>query len=311
MSSKNELKQSERFERVWERLSNRYLPLEESKWRYSRSATTDDPEQGWKLHITATILTANSILTRIGPMLRRRRVLFKAPRTLLELSNINSGFYSEFSQVGKFITVYPRDSEEAAFLAAKLDQMVPSFSGPAVPYDIQLHLNSSIYYRYGAFNRLDIKHRNGTKSAAIRNGKGRLIPDLRAPGFAKPKWLDDPFSHLKVIKKSRPESNPLKTTILAYEAISQRGKGGVYRALDVSANPIRRCILKEGRKNGETGWDGRDGCWRVKHEGQVLSSLTASSVPVPKIYTRFKVEQNYYLVMECVRRRKSGIPSVK
>ncbi len=46
-------------------------------------------------------------------------------------------------------------------------------------------------------------------------------------------------------------SNSLKTTILAYEAISQRGKGGVYRALDISVSPIRLCVLKEGRKDGK------------------------------------------------------------
>jgi len=110
--------------------------------------------------------------------------------------------------------------------------------------------------------------------------------------------LEDPFDGKT--RKTKPISNPLKTNILAYEAISQRGKGGVYRAIDVSVSPIRRCILKEGRRNGETDWDGRDGYWRVKHEDRVLCALGKHSIAVPKIYQRFEVEGHYYLVMEYV-----------
>ena len=38
----------------------------------------------------------------------------------------------------------------------------------------------------------------------------------------------------------------------------QRGKGGVYQALDLNVNPPRLCLIKEGRKHGELTWDGRD-----------------------------------------------------
>ena len=319
--SQNQTERAHRLQRDWERLSKRYLPVsfEDSKWRYSRPLTNDDPEQGWKLHITATVLSANRILTRVAPLLRRRGVLFKAPVSLQELSNLNSGLYYGFSQVGKFITVYPRDPEEAVFLAGKLDRLAFRLPGPAVPYDRQLRRNSSVYYRYGGFNPLNIKHRDGTHSLAIRDPKGRLIPDLRAPGTAIPKWLEDPFADPRLGKRAQVGTpNPLKRTILAYEAISQRGKGGVYRALDISVSPMRLCILKEGRRDGETDWDGRDGYWRVKHEEHVLSSLLARSVPVPKIYSGFEVEKHYYLVMEYVegqslqsllssRRKKLGI----
>jgi len=320
MSRKGNPLDRSQLERQWERLSNRYLPLtfKDLIWRYSRSLTKDDPEQGWKLHISATILTANQILTTVGPLLRRRNVLFKAPATLLELMKINSGLYSEFSQVGKFMTVYPSSSEDAVLLAAKLDRIVPPHSGPTIPFDIQLRPGSAIYYRYGGFKPLNIKHRRGTHSPAIRNPKGKLIPDLRRPGSAVPKWMDDPFIALNNGKKNpAPDLTPLRTSILTYEALSQRGKGGVYRALDISVSPFRLCVLKEGRKNGETEWDGRDGYWRVKNEDRVLCALSASSVVVPKVFSRFKVEHHYYLVMEYIagpslhtvlsRKRKPGI----
>jgi serine/threonine protein kinase len=96
-------------------------------------------------------------------------------------------------------------------------------------------------------------------------------------------------------------SSPLKSTFLAYEALVQRGKGGVYRALDTSVSPMRLCVLKEGRKHGETDWDGRDGFWWAKHEQHVLASLKANSIAVPELYASFEVEQNYYLAMEYVK----------
>jgi serine/threonine protein kinase len=227
--------------------------------------------------------------------------MFKAPVSLEELSRLNSGLQYGFSQVGKFITVYPKNSEEAVSLAASLHQLTRAFTGPAVPYDRPFQKNSSVYYRYGGFHPLNIKHRNGQSSYAIRDPKGRLIKDNREPGAALPKWLQDPFVDAKPRHLSRAASaSPLKRTMLVYEAMSQRGKGGVYRALDVSVTPVRQCVLKEGRRNGETDWDGRDGFWRVKHEAKVLSELLARSIPVPQVYQCFEVDDHYYLAMEFV-----------
>src|SRR5262249_27408561 len=82
--------------------------------------------------------------------------------------------------------------------------------------------------------------------------------------------------------------------------LSQRGKGGVYRALDLGVIPARPCVLKEGRRHGETDWEGRDGYWRVKHEERVLKSLHLAGIDVPQVYSSFRVPNNYYLVMEMI-----------
>jgi serine/threonine protein kinase len=227
--------------------------------------------------------------------------MFKAPITLKELGRLNCGLQYGFSQVGKFITVYPSTTEEAVLLARKLDQLTRAFAGPPVPYDRQFQPNSSVYYRYGGFQPLQVQDCNGQNSYAIKDPSGRLIKDSREPGAAIPKWLRDPFLDVRSDRISQAAGpSPLKNTILVHDAMSQRGKGGVYRALDVSVTPMRQCVLKEGRRNGETDWDGRDGFWRVKHEARVLEQLHAHSVPVPAVYHRFEVEGNYYLAMELV-----------
>src|SRR5262249_40732293 len=80
-------------------------------------------------------------------------------------------------------------------------------------------------------------------------------------------------------------------------ALVQRGKGGVYQAIDAQSNPPRLCLLKEGRRHGELSWDGRDGAWRVRNEERVPLRLTREGLNVPQVYARFKVEGNVYLAL--------------
>jgi serine/threonine protein kinase len=92
----------------------------------------------------------------------------------------------------------------------------------------------------------------------------------------------------------------LATTYKAFQALSQRGKGGVYQAFDLTCHPPRLCILKEGRKEGEVSLDGRDGRARIAHEAEVLRCLRSSAVNVPEVYALFEAEGNHYLVLECI-----------
>src|SRR5204863_196337 len=84
---------------------------------------------------------------------------------------------------------------------------------------------------------------------------------------AKPDWVSDPFLGRGAGGAAAHAESPLGTTFRAFQALTQRGKGGVYKALDLSAHPPRLCIMKEGRSVGELTWDNRDGRWRVRHEG--------------------------------------------
>jgi len=122
------------LEAEWQTLSARYLPIlpDDSMWRISRGLSADDAEQGWKLHLSATVLTASRILERVAPLLHAEDVLFKAPRSLEELRKLNCGLYYGFSQVGKFITVYPKTAQQAATLAGRLDHLTRRQAGPAV-----------------------------------------------------------------------------------------------------------------------------------------------------------------------------------
>jgi serine/threonine protein kinase len=75
--------------------------------------------------------------------------------------------------------------------------------------------------------------------------------------------------------------------------------------------------LKEGRRDGEVMWDGRDGLWMVRHEGRVLASLLDAGVDVPRVYSSFRAEKNHYIAIEFIegeslehwlRRRQRKLP---
>jgi hypothetical protein len=285
----------------WEELCDRYLPLtvEGSIWRYSRGPLPGDPEQGWKLHIPATILTAGRVLRRVAPFLHSRGVLYKAPASLPELDKLNCGLFYGYSQIGKFITVYPQTTEESLPLAEGLYRLTRRLSAPAIPFDSKYRADGCVYYRYGGFSSLTLEDADGALTYAIRDPAGNLIPDARDCAV-KLDWAPDPFPEEGASERPASAETPLQTTFKAFRALTQRGRGGVYQALDLSSTPPRLCVLKEGRKNGETGWDGRDGHWRVRHERRVLSALLGAGVNVPRVYSSFRAEKNYYLAAEFI-----------
>lgn len=283
----------------WANLCSKYLPIElaHSSWKYSRPCRKDDIRQGWKLHIAATILSANTVLETVAPVLKRRGVLFKGPTSLEELQKLNSGLHYGYCQVGKFITVYPRSPGEARSLARKLDQLTHGVPAPAIPFDFRYRDGSCVFYRYGAFEQLTVDVEDGIQVPAMRDPEGKLVPDPRYADSAKPEWVSPLFKTEEPLKH---EESPLTTTFRAFQSLAQRGKGGVYKAVDFSQASPRVCLLKEGRQSGETSWDGRDGKWLIKREEEVLRSLCKASVPVPSVYDSFELNNNHYLVTEFV-----------
>ena len=108
------------------------------------------PEQGWKLHISAAVFSAQDVLRQALPVLLAENANFKVAASLRVLGHLNCG-EGGLSQIGKFITVYPNDDAQAVRLAAALDQATRGLRGPAVPSDRPLAPGSLVHYRYGGF----------------------------------------------------------------------------------------------------------------------------------------------------------------
>src|SRR6478609_4081824 len=82
-------------------------------WRHCVWTGSQLPEQGWKIHITCAPIEALQLLRVVVPHLISAPVTFKLPASVDGIVFINSGMAGE-SQLGKVITVYPTDAEQAA-----------------------------------------------------------------------------------------------------------------------------------------------------------------------------------------------------
>ena len=279
--------------RRW-RTQVRTLVLRDRAWCYSRRVRPGDPAQGWKLHVSATLLSANEVFSRVHPILISYDALFKVPAQLEMLAQLNAGV-SQFSQVGKFLTIYPCSVAEATKLARELHLATRGLEGPKIPFDARYQKNSLVYYRYGAFR---ISRKGQATVGTVFDQAGNAHPDRRASGHAVPRWLNDSFERPRERPKQTRRTGLIGADYLPFKVITQRGKGGVYEAIDLSVSPARLVIIKEGRRNGETAWDGKDGYARLQREGRVLRALRAASVPVPEVLREFSQHGNRYLVLE-------------
>jgi hypothetical protein len=284
----------ERLESRWRQIV-KGIPIRHGPWRYSRTFRKREPVQGWKIHLSATVSSASQVLSLAWPILRRHGVLFKVPNRLEVLAALNSGFVG-FSQIGKFLTAYTRSDAEAVAVARELHSATRKLEGPQIPFDVRYRKNSIVYYRYGAF--LD----RGDKGTIV-DSAGRIRPDVRDRAHAVPRWRKDPLRLYRVRPSSAGLPPPFGIDLLPVKAIMQRGKGGVYKALDLSVLPARFVIVKEGHRHGESNWRGVDGFAQIKHEGKVLRQLERAGVAVPTVLREFTRGKSRYLVLEMIRRR--------
>lgn len=284
-------------ENDWQALGDIFLPEDGAFWRSSRVPSELDAWQGYKIHVSAHQDLAVRMLRQVGPLLEERRELFKAPKRLSSVGRLNSGLYFGFGQIGKILTIYPRTDADAIEIATLLVGACRDISGPEVPTDFRVSPLAPVFVRYGAY-----RARHGESSTYVVAPDGRRQPDIRSIGKPFPDWISNPFQKSAAVVRRR-GSNLLCTRFLAFQAISQRGKGGVYKALDLGNGRARLCILKEGRRNAELELDGREAPNRLSHEAAILRSLYEKKVKVPRVIALFTVSGDRYLALSYIEGR--------
>jgi len=190
------------------------------------------PDQGWKLHVSATPLSAPEILEAALGVLFAEGVRFKVIGSLALLAQLNFGELGP-SQIGKFITVYPSDDLQAVRLATALHDATVGGRGPRVPSDRPLRPGSVVHYRYGAMiERAEAEEGGGTYG--ILDPAGRLTNDVRLQYYqAPPGGITDPFEAAGVYVPGPPRGRLLNGRYLVNNALAQPPRGGVFRAVDL------------------------------------------------------------------------------
>ncbi|MDB4950908.1 MAG: uncharacterized protein JWM27_3557 [Gemmatimonadetes bacterium] len=270
-------------------------PTHEGEWIYFQPRGAVLPPQGWKLHVAATILTAPGTLRRIGPVLLAHGVAWKAAaswRFLVDLNDGNGGL----SQVGKFVTVYPRNDEEAVRVAVALDQATRGLHGPPIPSDRRLNAGSVVWYRYGGFDGRMLQNRLGEVQPAITGGAGELVADRRGGTFEAPAWAADPFEAAGVAGGLPEEPGGLVGgRYLPVARLSQTARGTVL--LGVDTERPRRCILKSAWRHALVDRHGYDACDRLRHEAAILRRMSPDP-RFPAVFDLLETPDGATMVLE-------------
>ena len=265
-------------------------------WLRVRNEGARCPAQGWKLHVSAGVGSAEVVLRQVLPVLLAEDADFKLAATPRVLATLNEG-YGGFSQVGKFVTVYPNDDAQAIRLAAALDEATRGLRGPAIPSDRPLRSGGLVHYRYGGFGERMMQTPLGEILPALVAPNGELVPDRRLGVYRPPEWAADPFIAAAVAAELPTPTPLIGGRFLIVSTLHRSPWGAVHLAVDVEQP--RRVVLKQARRDAQLSADGVDARDRLRYEVEVLRRLA----PDPRFPTPFDlVEQDddLFLVMEDV-----------
>ncbi|MEV7420272.1 class IV lanthionine synthetase LanL [Streptomyces sp. NPDC089919] len=253
-------------------------------------------EQGWKLHVSATVASAPSVLAGAAAVLGASPCAFKfavSPRVTAELTAVRASR----AQSGKFLTVYPADDEQLRELAERLHRATAGLAGPAIRSDRRYRPGSLVHYRYGGFARPRELDDEGFYTGLLRAPDGSSVPDLRNPWFSPPSWAEPPFP-----APARTTRRPGDPVLLAgryevREAIRHANRGGVYRARDRHSDTD--VLLKEARPHIGASPDGTDARDLLRYEAAVLARLGPAGL-TPRPHEVFEAGGHLFLAEELI-----------
>ncbi|WP_341932491.1 protein kinase domain-containing protein [Streptococcus pluranimalium] len=247
------------------------------------------PYQGWKIHVSATLHNYQSILeTTVNCCL--------SEETSLKFINDTDTLLDIFSkkaspiEVGKFITIYPKNDQKFIKLIEKLHNKLRNYQGIQILTDQQYQNSNNIFYRYGIMNA----SLTNEERPPLIDQSGNKFPDIQGPYYECPNFIKDPLS-TDVFNKNKKEL-VMNNRYVMRSILHQTGSGNVYTAFDKKSQ--KKVVIKEARKNVQinnkiTAID------LLKNEQNMLSSIHNSFIP--KFIDEFYDDENYYLVEEYIK----------
>ncbi|MEU7579049.1 class III lanthionine synthetase LanKC [Streptomyces sp. NPDC041068] len=250
------------------------------------------PQQGWKIHVSATLQNADRVAAIVWDYCVPRAVPFKLvpARHLLHLRNSK---YAGRDNSGKAVTVYPADEEQLQLVLAELGELLGGFEGPYILTDLRWR-EGPLYVRYGAFTRRMCDNGKGTLVPAVEDDQGRLVPDSREPTFKVPSWVKLP-AFLEPALAARNTTTVGDLPYRIEKALHFSNGGGVYSGTDTRDG--RKVVLKEGRPHAGLASDGADAVARLEREKAALEKLSGLGV-APEVRDWFLLGDHRFLVMD-------------
>lgn len=238
---------------------------------------------GWVLHVSVIWSELSELLVQLIPELVSINVAFRIAKNREVASMILDGLLGD-AILAKVVSVYPRDDNEAFFLAKRLVYITSRFRGPEISGCVSL--GGLVYVRYGLIN------------------SGLFYMDLPDESVDQInvdwKYENWPFEDLVPSAGSNIASDGLLNN--AYKGVfvlKDDAKGKVIKALRLKGVRMEWCIVKEGKHDMGADIDGRDMTDRLLWQYKLHQELS-DKLPLPLVYDFFYQRRNAYLVIKWV-----------
>ncbi|MER6828012.1 class III lanthionine synthetase LanKC [Streptosporangium sp. NPDC000563] len=271
-----------------------WVRKERGVWVSLRPQGRTTAEQGWKVHLSATLENADRLCSAAWDYCVERGIPFKHLRDRNMLLVFNAK-YSPRGSSGKLVTVYPRDEEELRAVLTDLSVELKGEQGPYILSDLRWG-DGPLYVRYGGFTEMTCVDEHGETVFAVRHPDGTLLPDRRRPFFDPPKWVELP-GFLQPHLDSRRDGAGAELPYLVRRALHFSNAGGVYLA--TRRTDDSQVVLKEARPHAAVDANHHDATTRMERESWALTALRG--IPgVPALYDELDVAGHRFLVEEYV-----------
>ncbi|ACU73103.1 serine/threonine protein kinase [Catenulispora acidiphila DSM 44928] len=268
-------------------------------WTVVEPTPLELPAQGWKIHASAALDSAEEILAKVYEYCVPRGIAFKFLRSPAALLARVSK-YAPRGYSGKFITIYPSDDAACERILTELGEQLDGLPNPYILSDLRWNAGP-LHVRYGAFaNRYTVSE-SGSVVPAMAAPDGTLVPDRRTPVFRTPEWVELP----EFLAPQLAARNAVTLNDMPYKVervLHFSNGGGIYVGRDTRTGD--EVVLKEGRPHAGLDARGADAVHRVEHEYAMLKRL--EGIPgLPHARDLLWVGEHRFLVMDYI---DDGVP---
>ncbi|MFI0206814.1 MULTISPECIES: class IV lanthionine synthetase LanL [Streptomyces] len=249
-------------------------------WSRATPSGLNRREQGWKLHLSATPLSAPIVLSRVVEVISQNPCAFKFASSLGKVESLVHTRCARGSS-GKFITIYPNDDDQFESLAQSLHSATFGLPGPVILSDLPYRPGSLVQYRFGAFVGVEGISNEGNFEVMLRGPGGELVEDRRDPWFNPPKWAGSPPVPSPAQDLQRPGGILLAQRFRVTGAIQQSNKGGVFLAEDEKTS--RQVVIKRARQHIGATLNGVDAADILRSEAAMLDRLEGLGLTPRKV----------------------------
>jgi tRNA A-37 threonylcarbamoyl transferase component Bud32 len=252
------------------------------------------PLQGWMIHASACLDSAEQIVETIWEYCIRERIAFRFIRSRQLLFQRNMK-YARHGCSGKLVTIFPVDEQQFERILNELGAALDGHESPYILSDLRWG-GGPLQVHYGGFAERFCLGADGEIAAAIETADGELVPDRRGATFQVPPGIELPAClapHLDARSGARLADLPYRVE----RALRVSGGGGVYVAVDTRSG--EQVVLKEARPQAGPARDERDAVVRLERERRMLEQLAGLDL-APAVRDHFVVGGHHFLVVDYV-----------